>query len=379
MVSPARVLILRSNPIAPDPRVEKTARLLLGTGYPVMMLGWDRTTSLPVQDQVAGAVCYRLSIRANYGSGLSNLPALLRWQVGLLSWLGAHQGEFEILHACDFDTVLPAMWFKKRHGKKVVYDIFDFYADHLRRTPAWIKGLIRHVDLRIISNADAVILVDDSRWAQIGDSTPKRSAVIYNTPEDVQGQIQAEVIRNHSASLRIIYAGLLMAERGLFDLISVMKLHPDWQLDLAGFGGDEERLVEEARRLENVHWHGRLPYAKVLELSCAADVLVATYDPSVPNHRYASPNKVFEAMMLGKPVIVARGTNMDRIITENSCGLVVPYGDIPSLESALERLQSDPDLRYNLGKNARTAYETTYSWASMKSRLLALYQAVESG
>jgi len=377
MSSPARVVILRSNPIAPDPRVEKTAHSLQGAGYPTMLLGWDRSASLAQWDQVAGTSCYRLPIHAGYGSGLRNFPALLRWQIGLKRWLSDQQSEFDIIHACDFDTILPALWCKKQYRKKVVYDIFDFYADHLRGTPPWLKKLIRSLDLRAIGNADAIILVDDSRWAQIEGARPRRSAVIYNTPEDVRDQIKAELQIEPTPHLRVIYAGLLMIERGLLELISVLERHPDWHLDLIGFGGDEERLVEVARNTPNVVWHGRLPYPSVLQLSYAADVLIATYDPSVPNHRYSSPNKVFEAMMLGKPVIVARDTNMDRIITEKSCGLVVPYGDIPSLEASLACLQSDVVLRRSLGINGRLAYESTYSWGVMKARLLDLYRSVE--
>lgn len=377
MASPARVVILRSNPIAPDPRVEKTAHTLQGAGYPTMLLGWDRTASHAQQDQVAGTSCYRLPIQADYGSGLRNFPALLRWQIGLLRWLADHQDEFDIIHACDFDTILPALWCKKRYKKRVVYDIFDFYADHLRGTPAWLKKLIRSIDLRAIGSADAIILVDDSRWAQIEGARPRRSTVIYNTPEDLRDRIQAELQVEPATNLRIIYAGLLMIERGLLELISVLHRHPDWHLDLVGFGGDEERLVEEARKTPNVAWRGRLPYPSVLQLSYAADVLIATYDPSVTNHRYSSPNKVFEAMMLGKPIIVARDTNMDRIIIEKTCGLVVPYGDIPSLDAALACLQSDIELRRNLGINGRLAYDTTYSWGVMKARLLDLYRSVE--
>ncbi len=378
MASPSRVVILRSNPIAPDPRVEKTARTLQGAGYPTTLLGWDRSAGLPQREQVAGSSCYRLRIRAGYGSGLRNFPALLRWQIGSLRWLADHRNEYDIIHACDFDTVLPALWCKKWYGKKVIYDIFDFYADHLRGTPAWLKKLIRAADLRAIASADAIILADDSRWSQIEGARPQRSAVIYNTPEDVRDQIQAELPVDPSTRLRIIYAGLLMVERGLLELITVLHHHPDWHLDLVGFGGDEERLVGEARKSPNISWHGRLAYPSVLQLSYAADVLIATYDPSVPNHRYSSPNKIFEAMMLGKPVIVARNTHMDQIITKESCGLVVPYGDIPSLEAALACLQSDVALRSSLGSNSRLAYETTYSWSVMEARLLDLYRSVEN-
>jgi glycosyltransferase involved in cell wall biosynthesis len=129
--------------------------------------------------------------------------------------------------------------------------------------------------------------------------------------------------------------------------------------------------------MENVHWHGRIPYQRALELSAGADVLVATYDPAIPNHRYASPNKVFEAMMLGKPVVAASNTNFDRIITRHECGLVVEYGDVEQLEQALATIADDPQLRSLLGENARQAYESTYNWTEMESRLLALYGTLQ--
>jgi glycosyltransferase involved in cell wall biosynthesis len=128
--------------------------------------------------------------------------------------------------------------------------------------------------------------------------------------------------------------------------------------------------------MRNVRWHGRLPYPRAIQISAAADILIATYDPAIRNHRYSSPNKVFEAMLLGKPIIVAQDTNMDRIINQADCGVVIPYGDIPALEAALLRLQNDLDLRLRLGGNARQAYDTVYSWKIMQSRLLELYQKV---
>ena len=82
--------------------------------------------------------------------------------------------------------------------------------------------------------------------------------------------------------------------------------------------------------------------------------------------------------MLGKPIIVADQTNMDRIITANECGLVVPYGDVISLEKAILRLQFDPQLRQQLGQNGRSAYESTYNWSLMQEKLVQLYQRVTS-
>jgi glycosyltransferase involved in cell wall biosynthesis len=372
---PARVVISRSNPVAPDPRVEKEAQSLSAAGYSVQIIGWDRTGQLATQEDRGGIRIHRLPIRAEYARGVGNLPALLRWQMGLARWLVHHRRDYDIIHACDFDTILPALWCQRLWGKVVVYDIFDFYADHLRATPEWVKSLIRRVDLSLVRRASAVILADDSRREQIAGAAPRLLEVIYNSPPDVFDQVHPAE-RPAGSALHLAYIGLLQVERGLLQMLDALKRHPDWTFDLAGFGGDQERILASAAGLVNVRWHGRIPYERALQLSAAADALFATYDPAIPNHRYASPNKLFEAMMLGKPVLVCEHTNMDRIVAGLDCGLMIPYDDIPALEAALRRLASDAALRRRLGENARRAYVETYGWERMQSRLLSLYASI---
>lgn len=369
------ILITRSNPVAPDPRVEKIGKALIDAGYSVQALGWDRTGNLPEQETKDGLPVFRLPIRAEFGKGVGNLLPLLKWQWGLWRWLIKHQAEYDVIHACDFDTVLPAIWIKTFFGKRVVYDIFDFYADHLRATPAMIKSIIRRVDLWVIGKADAVILVDDARVEQIAGSKPRLTTIIYNSPEDVREKY-IYLGKPSTSDLRLAYIGLLQVERGLLHMLTVLRNHPEWHLDLAGFGGDEDVILTASANLSNVHWHGRVSYQQALQLSAAADVLFATYDPAIPNHKYSSPNKIFEAMMLGKAIIVAAGTNMDRIVTDAECGCIVPYGDTPSLEKVLQSLVSNPELVRKLGVNARQAYEKRYHWALMSRRLTLLYEKV---
>ncbi len=360
--------------------MERIARALSSFGYYVTILGWDRSGHLPVQftldEQTVPIQVIRLPIIAPFGRGLSNLPNLLRWQWGSLKWLVTHRRDYDLIHACDFDTILPALTCRQLWGKLVIYDIFDFYADHLRATPKALKRLARAIDLHAISRADAIILADDSRWAQISGAKPKLSAVIYNSPNEISLLAGDNQEACGESLLRVAYIGLLQVERGLYQMLEVMTGHPEWHLDLAGFGGDEEQICAQAAMLQNVTWHGRVPYERALQISQSADVLFATYDPAIPNHRYASPNKLFEAMLLGKPIIVARETNMDRMIQQADCGIVVDYGDVPALESTLLRLQSDIELRHRLGHNARQAYERHYSWAEMQARLDILYRAV---
>ena len=221
-----QVVICRSNPIAPDPRVEKIARSLSADGYKVIALGWDRTGKLPKEQDLDGLHISRLRIPARYGTGLTNLPALLAWELGLLWWLLTHRRSYQVIHACDFDTIIPALFCKLLWKKLVIYDIFDFYADHLRRTPDFLMRAIRWVDYWAIDKADGVILVDDARIEQIQGSHPKACVSIYNSPEDIPCQPR----KNRSLvqkMLRIAYVGLLQVERGLFEMIDVLRRIPN--------------------------------------------------------------------------------------------------------------------------------------------------------
>lgn len=368
-----KVLFCRSNPIAPDPRVEKEARALVRAGYSVDVLAWDRTASQPRVEQREGFLIYRVPIRARYASGIFNLPNLLRWQAALMVWLMRHAREYDVLHACDFDTILPALWAGRLYGRRVVYDIFDFYADHLRRTPGWIKSWIRRRDLRAIDQADAVILCDDARREQIAGSHPRRLEVIYNSPEDERAFLPA-FQPSPEGVLRLSYVGLMHVERMLLEVIEVLRRHPQWRLEMAGFGGDEPIILERLRELPNAVWYGRIPYRQALDLSQQADVLFALYDPGVINNRYSSPNKLFEAMMLGKPIVVAKGTNVDRIVEEWGMGIAIPYGDVQALDEALTRLADDTSLRVRMGEAARRAYDTRFGWKAMEARLVELYR-----
>ncbi|WP_353513991.1 glycosyltransferase family 4 protein [Thermus sp. LT1-2-5] len=365
-----KVLFLRSNPVDPDPRVEKEASALAEAGYEVRVVGWDRLGSLPERERREFGLVERLRIKGDFGKGFGNLPSLLKFQVALLLYLVRKRSAYEILHACDFDTVLPAVLVGRIFRKSIVYDVFDFYADMIRQAPKWFRRLIRFIDQNLMGWVDAVILADESRIEQIKGAKPKRLVVIYNSPNVYRGCSQTSA----PPPLKIVYVGILQTDRGILEVFDVLEKHPEWELDLGGFGGDEELIRKRAEGMPNVRFHGRIPYEKVLDLTCRSHVLFATYDPSIPNHRFSSPNKLFEAMAMGKPIIVARGTGMDRLVEALGMGYVVEYGNLRELEAALRDVVSwTEEQRRAFAERVRAVFQERFSWGKMKERLWALY------
>lgn len=367
-----RVVFLRSNPVAPDPRVEKQAQTLVDRGYKVMIVGWDRYGIAPEKEDTYYGKIQRIRIPAKFGQGINNLGAMLKWQMALLKWL--LKNKYDVIHCCDFDTVMAGFLVGKIKGVKIVYDIFDFYAEMLNNTSNIIKKIIKKIDFFIINHVDAVILADESRLKQITGTNPKLLEVIYNSPTDTYNDCSN---LQHS-DFKIVYVGILQKDRGLFEAIEVVKKHPEWTMDIAGFGADEDIVKSLISGCPNIKFHGRINYQEAISLSSLADVLFATYDPSIPNNKYASPNKLFEAMMLGKPIIVSDGTSMAEIVKYENNGIVVEYGDDNLLEQALISLWTDKKTKYIMGKNSRDAYIREYQWAKMEIRLLQVYSLLKS-
>jgi len=375
MINGKRIVFLRSNPISPDPRVEKEARTLAKSGFVVSVVGWDREDKFEKYEVKDFGKIYRIKVRAGFGKGLKNIIHLIKWQIALFSWLSRNRKIYDCIHACDFDTVIPALACKLLYRKKVVYDIFDFYADMLRNTPKILRIIIRKIDLFLIGFADAVIIADESRKKQIEGSHPKELVVIYNSPPDEISLLQKEI--NKNANLVIAYVGLLQKERGIFEIIDVVKKHSNWKLILGGFGGDEDEILSCAKSIPNVEFVGRVPYERTLEIYNSSDVLFATYDPKIPNHRYSSANKLFEAMMLGKPIIVAKNTGMDLLVEKYNLGFVVEYGNKDEIEKALMEIYNWNDNKYNeFSMNSRNIYNQYFSWHIMEKRLIELYRGL---
>ncbi|MGC9124882.1 MAG: glycosyltransferase family 4 protein [Caldisericaceae bacterium] len=370
------IIFLRSNPVYPDPRVEKEALSLSKNGFKVIIVAWDREDKFPSYESKVFADIYRLKVKADFGTGLKNVKHLLKWQLALLLWLAKNRNRFSCIHACDFDTIIPALVCKLLYKKKVVYDIFDFYADMLRNVPNTLKKIIRKIDLFLIGIADTVIIADESRLKQVEGSHPKKLVIIYNSPAQYSVSERGREIKDigKSYDLIISYVGLLQHERGILEMIKVVKKNKNWKLNLGGFGGDEEIIRQYCESADNIVFFGRVPYQKTLEIYAESDVLFATYDPSIPNHRYSSANKLFEAMMLGKPIIVARNTGMDLTVQKYNLGFVIDYGDEAQLEDVLKRVELwDSITKRDFAERVSSLFEENFSWVIMEKRLVKIY------
>ncbi len=350
-----------------EPRVAKEAATLARAGYEVHAVLWDRERAFPAEETRDGVHVHRYELRAPEGQPdlVRLLPRWWSYAFRRIASLRPH-----VVHAVDLDTILPGYAAARLAGAKVVYDIFDFYAEMVTADLSTrFRDILAKRERAMIDKADLVILPDLRRKVQMGTARPKRLLEIMNVPE----QRPVAPSAGNSSHFVLFYGGMIAKDRGLMDLVVACEA-TGARLIVAGHGPDEAGLLNTIETSPASTYLGTIPYEEVLERTATCDVVAALYDRSVPNNRFAAPNKLFEAMMFSKPVLVSEGTAAADIVREVGCGLVVRYGDREALKRALESLMLSPADSAAMGARGRAAFERKYNWSAMEPLLLDSYR-----
>ncbi len=376
MLPKKKILFVRTNAINPDPRIEKEIGFLLDL-YHIEVLAWDRENEYDKFEKRNGYTIIRCHTGDNYGAGIRHLYKLVLWQFQELKYL--LKLDFDIIHSCDFDTFLPALIVAKLRKKRIVYDVCDFYADTIVHGSYVLKSIIKKIDIFLMQFADGVILADDNRKKQIQGSKPKKLAIICNVPHDFYERFRRE--RENSKNDRIFlltFVGMIQKERGFDVMADVIKEILEVKLIVGGYGPYEKEFTAMVEKSRNMEFLGKvLPYEKTIEIESKSDALFALYDPCILNHRYSSPNKLFEAMMLGKPIIVSKNTGMDEVVERYNVGIVVEYNNKQQLRCAILKLIDMKKKGDNsFGENGRKAYVAHFSPSVLKRNLIDFYSQI---
>lgn len=177
-------------------------------------------------------------------------------------------------------------------------------------------------------------------------------------------------------SKSICYVGGLTKIRGIYEIVHALK-YCDARLLLGG-NFDYKEMEEE---LKKHHCWGKVDYFGFVERSKVAEILekskagLVTFYPE-PNHINAQPNKLFEYMSAGIPVICSNFPLWKEIIEKNQCGVCVNPLDPKDIANGVNTILSDDLKSEQMGKNGRKAIETKYNWENEFQRLLSFYSNI---
>lgn len=367
------VLIIRSNPVRPDSRVEKEAYSLSKAGYNVHIYAWDRDSDHPwvtesLRDD-SDVKITRIGYRAGFGDGIKKIRQFILFQRSIRLFIKQYKDDIDIIHACDFDTAYSAIALAKKYKKRFIFDVFDFLHGEPHNL---FQRIIKKKQVDIINKADATIICTEDRREQIRCANPRKLCVIHNSPQHINDSFEA---REGTFAASVVYVGILQDYRLLLEIGEYFKTHSQYRLDIAGFGKYEKYFKKLAEDCDNVFFHGRIPYEVTLKIEQQADIMLAIYDPQIENHRYAAPNKFYEALMLGKPLIMVENTGMSNVVKQNDIGVLIDYSQEGFGKGMLE-LVDRRDEWLDISNRMKNIYEDQYSWNEMERRLIDLYSNI---
>jgi glycosyltransferase involved in cell wall biosynthesis len=365
-----KIILIKTNLIYEDIRLAKEVQSLLNRGNSIILFCWDREqkiSRIKKQKQVKNFQEVIFHLRAPNGPIILLLLPFW-WLFIFFRLLGT---DWDIVHAINLDSIIPASFAAKLMRRSVIYEMHDTYEDHIL-LPKPLRSFALYIDKIFMKLAKAVILVDNSRIQELNGIPNKNVTIIYNAPTDTK-----TTPMNLGKKYIIFYAGLLTKHRSIENVVAAIQDLRDVELIVAGYG-DQIKQIEMFTQIfpNKIKFVGEIPYSEVLNYTASSDLLFSLYDPKIPLNRYASSNKLFEAMMCNKPILVSRGTSMDKIVEQEQCGLIVDCDNVDEIKLAIITLKENPELCYQLGYNGRQAFLKKFSWKIMEDRLFKLYESL---
>jgi len=313
-------------------------------------------------------------VGANSGGRLKRMTSVARSVFGK-----ALQLDGDLYHLHD-PELMPVGVKLMRRGKKVIFDAHEDLPKQLRSKP-YLSGLSRKI---LPQAASAYESWACSRVSAVIGATPaitKKFSAINQVSETINnfpllGELSGSD-RHESRLRQVTYVGGMSRIRGIEYLVAAMGFTTDVMLNLIGEFGDAafEREVKQKHAFSRINQLGFLGRSEVRDVLARSRAGVVTFLAS-PNHIDAQPNKMFEYMSAGVPIITSNFPLWREIVKGNKCGICVEPTDAAAIGAAIQYLVDNPNEAREMGQRGRRAVVEKYNWSNEEMKLLALYKQV---
>ena len=286
--------------------------------------------------------------------------------------------EADIYHFHDPELIPIGVKLKRRKPKaRVLFDSHENYADDIEDKP-YINRFLRPVIARIyrfyerrsVRKLDAVVAATPSIKSHFL-SLGVRALDVNNYPfEEEFGGACYESEKKYD----VTYIGGISEVRGVSYLVDSFGFGEKKSLVMAGSISNKafENRLKDSPGWASVEFLGQVSRETIKDVLSSAKVAVVTFLPAA-NHVESQPNKMFEYMSAGLPIVASNFALWKQIIEGNDCGICVDPESPKEISAAIDSLLADPERAEEMGENGRKAIHEKYNWQSEGEKLKKFY------
>ncbi|MBF6589365.1 MAG: glycosyltransferase family 4 protein [Ktedonobacterales bacterium] len=367
-----------------DGRVMREARALAQTGYDVSIVDIEADTSRPHTEDVEG-IHLRHMMMPNWFTPTRFKPFFLLKSARVMrqsSRLLRHT-RADAYHAHDANALPACHRAARRRRKPLVFDAHEFpFVEPSTTRFRLLTSIARRRLRQIMRRCDAVITVSAPIAVEMRERYGGPLAVLVrNTPPYIpptSSNLLRERLGLPETSRIALYQGNLQPDRGLDRLIPAARyLAPGHILVLMGGGsaGAELRAMIESEGVsQQVRILPPVPYDELLAWTASAHLGLIIYPPSFsPNVEMCLPNKLFEYLMAGLPVLASPLVAVEELLRAYDVGAVVPTLETAVVGQAISSMLANTEGLARLRRNALEASRHDLCWEVEQRHLLDLY------
>lgn len=389
-----------------DIRVQKEATALIEAGFQVSLLCKRRKEELELEE-VDGIQVMRINSGTSHSQkGWMDIRVAFNFIHPILKKklpVFIQKFSVDVLHIHDLPLVKTAVIISKKNRIKVVADFHENYPEALKVWFQWKRNPIIRLKNKIffgyrrwkkyekwaVHNVDYIIAVVEEmkeRLIKDHDINPNKIVVVTNTESKsfINSDLDEGIYGEDKDKFILAYTGGVGPHRGVDTVIEALgelKVYKNIIFYITGALSDDARkmisVLSKQFGVENmVKVLGYRPFSEFYSFMKMASVNIIPHKSNGHTDN-TIPHKLFQCMMVGKPLIVSSSTPLKRIVNETNAGLVFKAGDAKQLVEKISELYNDKKKCNNMGNDGYiTSFDGGYNWNQTKLNLIDFYNTV---
>ncbi len=360
MSQPKKIIVSVTNDINTDQRVRRVCEFLANNNFDVTLCGRLLKNSQPLSKTKYKTVRFRLP----FSKGAKFYAV---YNLRLFFYLLFHKAD--ALLSNDLDTLLANSWAKKFKPRcKLYYDSHEYFlgVPELINRPK-IQNIWQKIERKYVPKVHKMYTVNQS-IANLYQKEYNREVKVVRNISDIQ---QVKIIYRRkdlglpeNKNIVIIQGAGINIDRGAEETIDAIKLIDNCVVIFVG-DGDVVPLLKQKVKQENLEdkvlFFGKRPYNELMNFTALCDIGISLDKDTNINYRFSLPNKIFDYIHAGIPMLVSNLTEVKKIVNGYKIGIVVENHQPKTIAQAINKMLTNKNLYQTFKTNTiKAAQQLTW-------------------